>query len=115
VSPENFCPSTARRRRAGGRTAPRIKPAKIIHFLKKFLRVCPPQADFLPRPASGAGQSKVSVRIFAEKSSDFVQETQHYTIFSFFRSVLRLAASRLGAEMGQISETFFRPGGEKKF
>ena len=51
--------------------------------------------------------SKFSVRIFAEKSSDFVQDRQHCTIFSIFRLVLRLAASRLGAVWGQISEIFF--------
>jgi len=73
-----------------------------------------PTPLFLPAPPERSF-SKFSVRIFPKKGSDFIQETQHYTIFSFFRSVLRLAASRLGAEMGQISETFFRPGGEKKF
>jgi len=58
---------------------------------------CPPERSF----------SKVGIGIFPKKSSNFNQKTQQYTIFSFFRLVLRLAASRLGAEMGQISETFF--------
>jgi len=64
------------------------------------------------RPAR-AKFSEISVRIFAKKSSDFIQKRQHATIFFVFRFVLRLAASRLGAETGQISETFFRPQGEK--
>jgi len=67
-----------------------------------------PTPLFLPAPPDRKF-SKVSVRIFAEKSSDFIQEIQHYTIFSFFRSVLRLAHSGLGAKKGQISETFFSP------
>ena len=61
------------------------------------LPFCPPERKL----------SKFSVRIFAEKSSDFVQDRQHCTIFSIFRLVLRLAASRLGAVWGQISEIFF--------
>jgi len=65
--------------------------------LSNPLPFCPPERKL----------SKVSVGIFAEKSSDFGQERQHYTIFSFFHLVLRLAASRLGAVWGQISETFF--------
>jgi len=58
-------------------------------------------------PAAGGGQLKVSVGIFPKKGSDFNQKRQHCTMFSFFRFVLRLAASRLGAEMGQISEIHF--------
>jgi len=64
-------------------------------------------ANFCPARRKRAGQSKVSVRIFSKKGSDFIQKRQHTTIFLFFRFVLRLAASRLGVEKGQISETFF--------
>jgi len=67
---------------------------------------------FLPA-AAGGRQSKVGVGIFPKKGSNFNQKRQHCAIFSVFRLVLRLAASRLGAEMGQISETFFAPRAKK--
>jgi len=67
---------------------------------------------FLPA-AAGGRQSKVGVGIFPKKGSNFNQKRQHATKLLVFYAVLRLAASRLGAEMGQISETFFRPAGEK--
>jgi hypothetical protein len=57
--------------------------------------------------------SKVSVRIFFEKGSDFVQEAQHSTIFFVFYRFSRLPLRGLGAQTAQIFEMFFRPQGEK--
>jgi len=78
--------------------------------------VCPAKQDceFLPA-AAGGGQSEFSVGIFLKIGSNFNQKRQHSSIFSFFRFVLRLAASRLGAERGQISETFFALRAKKNY
>jgi hypothetical protein len=61
-------------------------------------------------PPLAGWQSEVGVGIFSKKGSDFIQKRQHCTIFSVFYSVLRLAALRLGADRGQISEIIFACG-----
>jgi len=65
----------------------------------------PPTPFLFARPSEFF--SKVSVGIFLKKGSDFIQDVQHTTIFLVFTRFLRLAAPRLGAVRGQISETFF--------
>jgi len=64
--------------------------------------------------AAGGGQSKVGVGIFPKKGSNFNQKRQHCTKLFVFYAVLRLAASRLGAETVQIFEMFFFTCGAKK-
>jgi len=43
------------------------------------------KADFCPACRRQAGQSKVSVRIFLEIGSDFIQERQHFDKLSVSR------------------------------
>ena len=94
---ERFAFTTGQEARAGKNSFPPTPFPRTRTSSVRDFAFCPPERKL----------SKVSVRIFLKIGSDFNQKRQHYTIFSFFRLVFRLAASRLGAENGQISETFF--------